>query len=279
MPRFIWHAALWALCAALASACTSSQKAPETPQQYAENARIAYEEALVEYFDGDWEIAIPMFEEVRRQYAYSRYARLAALRIGDAQFERGNYAEAAAAYRGFVHDYPNDVDIPYARFKAAKSLFEDSSETILMPPLEERDLVTVFDAYRAIRGMLEDYPTYKRRPELMYMFEVVSGQLARHELYVARFYMKDQLFEAAVARAKYALEHYPGSGLAPEALVLLGEIYLMMQRDDAAREAFRRVLDEYPASAFTVPARGFLKKMDGSAVAAAGATAVLTRDP
>ncbi len=252
---------MWVLTVALGCGCASTPKAAETPQEYAENARIAYEEALVEYFDGDWEIAIPMFEEVRRRYAYSRYARLAALRIGDAEFERGNSAEAVAAYRSFVHDYPNDVEVPYARFKVAKSLFQETGDNVLMPPLEERDLVTVTDAYGTIRAVLRDYPAYKRRPELVYMLEVVSGLLARHELYVARFYLREDRFDAAVARILYSIKTYPDSGLVAEGLVLLGETYLMMQRDADARAAFERVLNTYSDSAFTVPARQYLARM------------------
>ena len=254
-------AAIWGVCAALVMGCAATNQPAESAQEYTENARLAYDEALVEYFDGDWEIAIPMFEEVRRRYAYSRYARLAALRIGDAEFERGNNAEATAAYRAFVHDFPNDVEVPYARFKAAKALFEESSETILMPPLEERDLATIQDAYRAIRGMLSDYPDYKRQPELKYMLEVVSGQLARHELYVARFYLRELNFKAAEARIEYSLQNYQGSGLEPEGLVLLGETLLMMKRGKSARAAFERVLTDHPTSAFTVPAKEFLKRM------------------
>jgi outer membrane protein assembly factor BamD len=50
----------------------------------------------------------------------------------------------------------------------------------------------------------------------------------RHELYVARFYLNVGNFEAAVARAQYALRNFDGSGLEPEAMVLLGETYLKL---------------------------------------------------
>jgi outer membrane protein assembly factor BamD len=93
------------------------------------------------------------------------------------------------------------------------------------------------------------------------MLEVVTGLLVRHELYVARFYLNRDNFDAAVARCQYALQNYQDSGLEPEALVLLGETYLKMKEMDKARSSFQLVLDKYAASAFTVPAKRFLERI------------------
>ena len=87
------------------------------------------------------------------------------------------------------------------------------------------------------------------------------GLLARHELYVARFYLRRDNFDAAVARIKFALNRYAKSGLDPEAIVLLGETYLKMKKRDDARKAFEQVLSEHSSSPFSVPARRFLATM------------------
>jgi outer membrane protein assembly factor BamD len=267
--RILLPAATLTVFLALAG-CGGSERPAESPLQYSENAKRAYEQALTEYFDRDWEDAVPLFEDVKRQYAYSRYARLAELRIADAAYEQENYAEATTAYRGFVHDYPNDPEVVYARYKITKSLFNQRTDSLLLPPLEERDLVTVDEAYQAIRAFIRDYPAYKKRPELDYMYKVVAGLLARHDLYVARFYLREDNFKAAVARVEHALKSFPSSGLEPEALVLLGETYLKMHKPREARDTFARLLEEYPDSAFVVPARGFLEKLGpGTAVGTA----------
>jgi outer membrane protein assembly factor BamD len=259
MP-FLLPAAILTLVLA-STGCGGSEPPAESPLQYTENAKRAYDDALTEYFDGDWEDAVPMLEDVKRRYAYSRYARLAQLRIADAAYEQENYPEAATGYRGFVHDYPNDPEVVYARYKIAKSLFNQRTDSVLLPALEERDLVTVDEAYQAIRSFIQDFPSYKKRPELDYMHQVVAGLLARHDLYVARFYLQEDRFEAAVARVEHALKAFPSSGLEAEALVLLGETYLKMHKNQDARDTFERVLHEYPESAFAVPARGFLGRL------------------
>lgn len=245
-------------------ACEAKPPPARTALEYTQNAKRDYEKALEKYFDHDWEEAIERFEEVRRTYGYTRYARLAALRIADAKYRQKEYTEAVSAYRDFVHDYPNDPEVPYARYKVAKALFQDTDPQFLLAPLEERDLVNVRDAYDTLREMIDDYPAYERRADLDFMLEVVTGTLARHELYVARYYLKERRYEAAVARVNDALGRYKDSGLEAEALVLLGETYLRMEEPKKARSAFERVVHEYPDTPFVVPARNFLGRMESA---------------
>ncbi len=130
-----------------------------------------------------------MFQAVKRKYGYSRYGRLSELRLADIDFHQEKFAEAVGEYKGFVQDYPNDPEVGYARYRIAKSEFVQSGASVLSPPLEERDLSNVRDANVALRALIGDYPNSKHAAELAYMLEVVTGLLARHELYVARFYL------------------------------------------------------------------------------------------
>jgi outer membrane protein assembly factor BamD len=242
--------------------CSKSAEPPRNPLEYAQNAKRDYDKALESFFDHDWEECITQMTAVKKTYAYSRYGRLAVLRIADAYFHQDKLADAVTAYKSFVHDYPNDPEVNYARYRIAQALFEQSSESAFVPPLEERDLVTVHEAYKTIRDYLNDYPRDRRRRHVEYMLEYTGGLLARHELYVARYYLRKDVYAAAVARAQYALDHYPGSGLEPEALVLLGETYLRMDQHEKARTIFVRVVRDHPDSPFTVSARNFLARLD-----------------
>jgi len=242
--------------------CSQSAEPPKNPLEYTQNAKREYEKALESFFDHDWEECITLMTSVKKTYAYSRYGRLAQLRIADAYFHQEKFADAITAYKSFVHDYPNDPEVNYARFRITEALFEQSSEAAFLPPLEERDLVNVHEAFKTIRDFLHDYPLDRRRRQLDYMLEYTGGLLARHELYVARYYLHKDIYPAAAARAEYALEHYPGSGLEPEALVLLGETYLRMHQPDKARAQFTRVIREHPDSPFSVSAGKFLARLD-----------------
>src|SRR5258708_6075250 len=102
------------------------------------------------------------------------------------------------------------------------------------------------------------------------LLDDVTARLVRHELYVARFYLQRDNFEAAVLRIQYAMRNFAISSVAqdplhqslePDALLLLGETYLKMHTWPDAREAFTVIVQRYTASGLTVPAKNYLEYM------------------
>ena len=228
---------------------------------YTEDARAAYNEAMQSFRAREWEDARVLFAEVKKLFAYSRYARLAELRIADVDFEQEKFTDAIAGYREFVQNHRNDTDVEYAKYRLVKALYLDIDDTILLPPQEERDQATTLEAYREVKSFLREFPRSRYRTDARYMLEVVTGRLVRHELYVARFYLRLDKFEAAVARCDYAVKSFPGSGLDPEALVLKGETLLKMKKNDEARAVFNSVISDH-GGPFANTAKAFLDEMD-----------------
>ncbi len=245
----------------------AEHKPPPAPGtlEYTENARAAYQKALEAYLNHDWEGATALFEEVKRDYAQSHYARLAELRLADIDFEQEKLPEAIAAYKGFIQAHRHDPGMAYASYRMCKALFLQVGDSLLLPPQEERDQGAALDAWKELRRFKREYPETKWDADVKYMLESVTGRLARHELYVARFYLARDNFGATVARVQYMLGTYENSGLEPEGMVLLGETYLKMKKRDEAKATFERILAMYPASPFTVPARSFLNQMQAPA--------------
>jgi outer membrane protein assembly factor BamD len=263
-PAHVFAAALLSLPALGAlAACGASAPESRGALNYSEDAKRAYEKAMVVFDEHDWERARALFKEVKRKYSYSRYARLSELRLADIDVASEKLSEAIQAYRSFVHDHRTDPEVPYARFRICKSLFEQISDGgFLLPPLEERDQATSGESYRELSSFVKDYPAGIYSQQSRYMLAVVTGRLMRHELYVAQYYLKRNEFDAAVSRAQYALRTYSGSGLEAEALVLLGETYLKMHKPAEARTAFMEMLAKYPAAPFSTAAKNFLLEMD-----------------
>lgn len=258
--------------------CVEEKKPVLSAAEYNDAARRAYDEAMAEYYDHSWEFASQKFGEVRRNYPNTRYALLAQLRAADVLYEQGRYPEATTLYKTYISEHPSDGDVAYARFRSIESQVETSTNTVFQPPLEERDLSNITAAYTEIRAFRADYPNYPEQAKLRHMLHAVSGMLARHELYVARFYLRQEHFEAAVRRCQYALRSYEGSGLEAEAIVLLGEIYLKQKRVKEAAAMFNHVVEQYPTSPFVVPAQRFLQTVNAR-TASAPAPASTTTSP
>jgi outer membrane protein assembly factor BamD len=242
---------------------------PRTVLTYTADAKRAYESALEEFNAHNWFDAQNLMREVKRKYGYSKYARLAELRLADADFEQDKFADAIRQYKQFVHDHRSDVnEVSYARSRIAEAQYREISDSLLLPSGDELDQAASADAYKELRGYLHDYPDAKESSHMRELLEDVTGRLIRHELYVARFYLNRDNYEAAVSRILYALKNYATvtealryRGLEPEALVLLGETYLKMHKWREAREAFVTVLQRYATSAETVQAKNFLEHM------------------
>ena len=86
----------------------------------------------------------------------------------------------------------------------------------------------------------------------------VLGLLARHELYVADFYLLRDRPRATVSRLERLLEEYRGSGLEPQALLLLGRTFLHMREPPRARVSFEDLIARFPDTGYALQAQNYL---------------------
>jgi outer membrane protein assembly factor BamD len=257
-----------------AGAAGCAHEEARTALSYTANAEKAYAEAMKEFQDHNWIESQALFREVKRKYHYSKFAKLAELRIADADFEQEKYAEAIRGYRQFVHDHRSDPEeVAYARSRIAEAQYKQIGESFLLPSADERDQAVILDAFKELKGYVHDYPESKDSAKIRELLADVTARLMRHEIYVARFYLARDNFQAAVYRIQYAMRNFAGgpslrgpdesvdSGIEADALLLLGEVYLKMKKYPEARESFSSILRDYPRSPLIVQAQNFLDYM------------------
>ncbi len=227
-----------------------------------DDARTGYEKALLDFRRGDCLSAEPMFHEIRREFPYSRFAALAELRIGDCQFKNEAYPEAIQTYRQFVRIRPSHKEIPYARFRIAEAYYNQiPGGWFMTPPAAERDQSAARDALIQLRRFVVDYPDDHRLPDANELMDKCMGLLAAHEFYVARFYLKRDAYRGVISRLKGLLASYPGSGVEPKALLLLGEVYLKTHEVEAARGTLHEIVQRFPDSGEAKRAQTLLGKI------------------
>jgi outer membrane protein assembly factor BamD len=259
---------------AVLGAC--EQEEPKSALGYTEDAKRAYDAAMEEYKAHDWLSAQSLLHDVKRKYSYSKYARLAELRIADADYEQEKYSDAIHEYKDFIHAHRADEeDVAYARSRIAESTFSEIPDSVIVGAPEERDQASVVDAYKELTAYLADYPDAKETPHIRELMTRVIARLVRHELYVARFYLDRDNYDAAVARVQYALANYgsalvaptgvtdststEGPDLAAGALLLLGQTYMKMHKWADARQAFQSIVVRYGRTPVALQARDYLQ--------------------
>jgi outer membrane protein assembly factor BamD len=253
--------------------CACEGEGPRHALGYTEDAKRSYDAAMAEYNSHHWISAQQLLREIKRKYSYSKYARLAELRIADSDFEQEKYADCIREYKDFIHAHRSDAEeVGYARARIAESTYSEIPDTVLVGAPEERDQGSVVDAYKELTSYLADYPDGKEAPHVHDLLTHVISRLVRHELYVARFYLRRGNYEAAVARVQYALRTYSGAlaatskagessegtELAAQALLLLGETYMKMRKFPDARQTFESIVQTYTQSPIVLQARDYL---------------------
>ncbi|MFW6050301.1 MAG: outer membrane protein assembly factor BamD [Myxococcota bacterium] len=247
---------------ALLAACAESQKGGTTPGGYADDAERAYLRALDQFRADKCINAEPMFREIRREYPFSRFAALSELRVADCLMKQDKHAEAVEAYRQFIRFRPSHDEVPYAHFKIAQAHFEQiPSDWLLAPPSYERDQGSARQALEALRRYMRDFPDDPRVPEARKMMDRVLELLAKHELYVAEFYLDRDAPQASIGRLRTLLGAYDGSPVDAKARLLLGETYLEVRDRERARQAFRALVERHPESDEADEAREHLQKL------------------
>src|SRR5262249_26026766 len=146
--------------------------------------------------------------------------------------------EAIEGYRDFIRVHPAHPEVAYAQFRMADAYFRQiPDDWFLAPPAYERDQGPSRNALEQLKKFVHDHPEDERVPRAQKMIRKTLSLLARHELYVARFYLRRGAINAAVMRLRTLLSTYHGSEIDAEALLLLGRTYLEIPNRRLARDA------------------------------------------
>ena len=174
--------------------CLFGEKETETAEDLAEKG--------MEYFDDeDYFDALKAFTTLKERYPYSRYAILAELKVADAHFHRREYAEAIAAYADFLQLHPKNDAIPYVMYQIGECYYKQLLS-------EDRDQTPTRRAISAFQRLLKEHPNSTYANTAKERIQDCRKLLAQHELYVATFYFKSELYEAALGRFEGLLASY-----------------------------------------------------------------------
>ncbi len=255
--------------------CAETPAVAHPAVHYADEAHHHYDEAMALYDESQWVEANDAFRAVRRDYGLSHWGWLADLRIADIDFKQEKYTEALSGYRSWVRYHPTQPEAVYAHFMIARCYYAQiPDDWFLVPATWERDQSTVHDAVTALQRFVTDHPHAEQITEARRLLHNARESLARHEVYVARFYVSRQRYPAAISRLLGVLENFDDSTAGPSALMQLGEIYLRTNRRDEARGAFTQVVDVYPTSEEVFAARRYLAFVGQGPIVPVGANTV-----
>jgi outer membrane protein assembly factor BamD len=249
----------------LVAACAASCAAGPTDTgklSYTGSARQNYRKGVKALRKKELDEAKKFFKFVKNRFPLSKYAVLAKLRLADVLYNQGKFLSAIDAYQNFLKEHPThrEVESGYVPFRVGRAHWKMApGDWWLFPPSHEKDRTPALATMKVFKRFLERFPDTKYTPKARKIYRKAVRRLARHELYVAKFYLSRGKPKGAILRLQHLIRKYPEAGFEPSVMLLLGKMYLKLKRIEKAVETFRGLMEKHPDDHNADRARLYLK--------------------
>ena len=173
----------------------------ETPETEGEKLQILYSNAMELVRDKDFVDAAILFEDIERQYPYSKWSNQAQLMTAFCYYKSQMYDDSLDALERFIALYPGSKKISYAYYLRALNYFEQIRDV-------ERDQSMTTKSKNAFKEVLNRYPESEFAEDAKSKIDIINDRLAAKEIEIARFYQFNSQWIAAINRYNGILEQY-----------------------------------------------------------------------
>jgi outer membrane protein assembly factor BamD len=253
-----------ASAAMIVSGCASGG-AVSKPVSYSQTAKANYKKGLEELKDENYLEGLKYFSFVKNKFPFSRFSTLSELRIADTYFQQEKYTAAIDAYKLFIKFHPTHPEVVngYTAYRVCAGYVKQMpSDWFLVPPSHEKDQSATREAVSELLVFMRTYPRSKYMKKVKKLHRDTIRRLIEHELYVARFYLKRDKPKATILRLEGVLKRFPGAGVYPEVMLLLGKTYLKLDKRKKARATFASLVKKYPRDTHAAKALLYLRYLD-----------------
>lgn len=192
-----------------------------------------------------YESARQAFQRLLREYPDSNHRREALLNLANSYYQGEEYIEARVQYAEYVQLYPVSRQTAQAYYYLGMSDYN----RILEPDQEQS---TTRDALKSFQELVRRFPRSEFTAQAKERIQALRDRLARHHLYVARFYLTKGKRVSAIPRFQEVVKEFTDQpGLRAEAMYYLAESYMAEESYQKAGEAYRNLIKEYPANPYS----------------------------
>ena len=232
---------------------------------FLENAKVDPYENMVEETlysqgsifleNGDIPSAITVFETLEAKYPFSRYSQQSVLDLAYAYYDFGQKDDTIAECDRFIDLYPNHPNLDYAYYLRALSNLEKEQpffQDILGQDVSKYDVTRLKNAYNDFLLIVNRFNKSKYADDAKNRLVFLRDSMAKHEVYIAKYYLKRGAYLASSERAKYMLEKYPGAPATKEALLVLIKSYNNLGLLDSAKVTADILVKNFPNYSYEI---------------------------
>ena len=205
--------------------------------------------------NGDIPSAITVFETLEAKYPFSTYSQQSVLDLAYAYYDFGQKDETIAECDRFIDLYPNHPNLDYAYYLRALSNLEKEQpffQDILGQDVSKYDVSRLKNAYNDFLFIANRFSKSKYADDAKNRLVFLRNSMAKHEVYIAKYYLKRGAYLASSERAKYMLEKYPGAPATKEALLVLIKSYNNLGLLDSAKVTADILVKNFPNYSYEI---------------------------
>ena len=227
------------------SSCSSNEEMPD--ERLIE--KELYDQAQARLKNESYSTAIMSLEALESRFPFGRYAEQAQAELIYAYYMNSQFEASQSAAERFINLHPRHSHTGYAYYMKGLAAFTDDSglfSRYFQSDLEKREIVMAQTSFDELSDFISRYPQSNYVSHAKQRMIYLKNLLAKHEMYVADFYMQRGAYLAAVGRSKYVIEHLPNTPQTPYALSILVEAYDLLGYSELKKRNLEILTLNYP---------------------------------
>ena len=226
-------------------ACSSNEEMPD--ERLIE--KELYDQAQARLKNESYSTAIMSLEALESRFPFGRYAEQAQAELIYAYYMNSQFEASQSAAERFINLHPRHSHTGYAYYMKGLAAFTDDSglfSRYFQSDLEKREIVMAQTSFDELSDFISRYPQSNYVSHAKQRMIYLKNLLAKHEMYVADFYMQRGAYLAAIGRSKYVIEHLPNTPQTPYALSILVEAYDLLGYSELKKRNLEILTLNYP---------------------------------
>ena len=201
-----------------------------------------YERGTNSMRSGNYPTALAYYQQLEARYPFSNVTRQAQLDMIYVYYRARQPESAVDAANEFEQENPTHPRVDYCLYMKGLIYFDAAPnfiERMFRVDMSERPPRDTMQAFATFDELIRRFPESEYIPDARQRMVFLRNRLAEYENHVASYYIDRGAYVAAVNRAKFAIEHYPGAPALDESLTLMARAYSLLGLSDLAADAQR----------------------------------------
>ncbi|MFP4208563.1 MAG: outer membrane protein assembly factor BamD [Wenzhouxiangella sp.] len=208
--------------------------------------------------------AIELYRQLTIRFPFGRHAEQSQLDMAFAMYRAGQSERALTTLDRFIRTYPTHPNVDYAWYLKGLVHYDDAMgflRQIFPDQVVDRDQQSTRRAFTDFRELIQRYPQSRYVADARQRMVFLRNVMADYEIEVGEYYFRRGAYIAAINRARYTIENYPGAPANVDALALMERSYARLELDELAQDT-RQVLEHNYADLLDQTEReGWLRRL------------------